>query len=91
MSPELQKFKHHFETFTRIRVLDVIEERQYFHWKRLVFKEGLNCEELNTISNYIKNTFSQKDLYSHLLPKLVVCDNKLCLTVDVKEIKRCIK
>lgn len=91
MSPELQKLKNHFETKTRIKVFDVIEERAFFHWKRLVFKSGLNCEELETISKYIKNNFSEEGTYSHVLPKLGVYENKLCLTFDESEIKRFLK
>jgi hypothetical protein len=86
MSKELLAFKKHFQENCSIKVIHVIESERYFHWKRLCFGE-LNCEQMNELSRYIQRTFSTEGKYSHLLPGLVVYDNFLCLTVDVKQIK----
>jgi hypothetical protein len=86
MSKELAAFRKHFQENCSVRVEMTIEDENYFHWKRLVF-HSLNCEEMNEISKYIQNTFSNEGKYSHLLPKLGVHNGFLCLTVDSKEIK----
>jgi hypothetical protein len=85
-SKELSAFKNHFEQNCSVRITDTIEERTYPHWKRLVFGH-LNCEELEEISRYIRDTFSTKGRYSHKLPKLGCYDGELCLTVDSQYIK----
>lgn len=89
-SSEITKFYNHFKTNCKVKVVDVIEERTFFHWKRLVFND-LNCEEMLEVATYIKNTFSTKGNYSHLLPTLHTYNDRLCLTVDVSEINKKIK
>ena len=86
MSPELKAFKEHFKANCSVKVTDVIEDRTFFHWKRLCFN-SLDCEEMMQIAQYIKNTFSNPGNYSHLLPKVYVYNHELCLTVDVSDIK----
>lgn len=85
-SDELVAFKKDFENKTGI-IVDIAENRQYFHWKRLIFKKKLNCDDLEIISNYIKNTFMEKGRYTHLLPSITSWENYLVLTVDVEEIE----
>jgi hypothetical protein len=86
MSKELLAFKKHFQENCSIKVEMTIEDKSYFHWKRLVF-HSLNCEQMNEVSWYIRKTFSKEENYSHLLPKLGVHNGFLCLTVDVIQIK----
>jgi hypothetical protein len=86
MSPELKAFKEHFKANCSVKVTDTVENKSYFHWKRLCFN-SLNCEELLQIAQYIKNTFSNTDNDSHLRLKLHIYDDGLCLTVDVSDIK----
>ena len=86
MSKELSAFKKHFQENCSIKIIHTIENERCFHWKRLCFQE-LNCEQMEEVSRYIKRTFSNEGRFSHLLPGLVVYDNFLCLTVDVKQIK----
>lgn len=64
-SDELVAFKKDFENKTGI-IVNIAENPQYFHWKRLVFKKKLNCDDLEIISNYIKNTFMEKTLIFYL-------------------------
>tara|TARA_Y100000389_G_scaffold91448_1_gene88034 strand:+ start:2858 stop:3154 length:297 start_codon:yes stop_codon:yes gene_type:complete len=67
-----------------------LEERSYPHWKRLVFLNGLNCEEMFLVALYIKDTFSVEGKYNHKSPKLHEYKGCLVLTIDEDEIKRAI-
>lgn len=89
-SDEIKSFKEDFESFTRIKVYGLIEDRSYFHWKRLVLKP-LNCEEMKSVSEYIFYRFSKYGVYTHLMPSLSSFDNHLCLTVDRKFIDEFIR
>jgi len=90
MSKELTALKMDFkEKCPNIKVKS-LEERSYPHWKRLVFLEGLNCEEMFLLAMYIKDTFSVEGKYSHKLPKLHEYRGNLVLTIDEDEIKRAI-
>jgi hypothetical protein len=86
MSPELKAFKEHFKANCFVKVTNTVEDRAFFHWKRLCF-DSLNCEEMIQIAQYIKKTFSNPGDYSHLQPKISVYNYELCLTLDVSEIK----
>jgi len=86
-SPELKAFKLDFEMYTKIKVDGLIENREFFHWKRLVFSR-LNCEDLRKISDYIIHRFSTPGIYTHLSVELVPFDNQMCLTVDSSNIKK---
>lgn len=89
-SQEIKSFKKDFESFTGIKVYGLIEDRSYFHWKRLVLKP-LNCEEMQKISEYILYRFSKYGVYTHLMPSLSCFDGYLCLTVDRSYIHEFIK
>jgi hypothetical protein len=86
-SKELIAFKNDFENNTGIKVVGLIESKNYFHWKRLVL-EKLDCDEMIKISNYIVKRFSTPGIYTHLSVQLSTFDNNLCLTVDVEYIKK---
>lgn len=86
MSKELSAFKKHFQENCDVKVIHTIEEKTYPHWKRLCFGH-LTCAQMNEISWYIESTFSNEGRFSHLLPKLGVYNDYLCLTIDVKQIK----
>lgn len=86
MTAELKALKAHFITSTQMAV-DTMEESHFPHWKRLVFNDALNCDQLKVIQIYIKNTFSSEGTYSHRLPKLGVYKGSLCLSVDTKQIQ----
>ncbi len=85
-SKELAAFKKHFEQNCSVQLAGTIEERTYPHWKRLAFG-SLDCEELEEISRYIRDTFSTAGRYSHKIPKIGSYGGDLCLTVDVKYIQ----
>ena len=85
-SPELKKLSTHFTEHTGIQPLGIMEERNCFHWKRLIF-QSLNCEQMEAIAKYIKKTFSKTGIYTHLSPRVGVCDGHLCLTVDAAQVK----
>ena len=88
MSPELKALVEHFkENCNESLFCGTLETKTYFHWKRLVLKSGLDCEELQEISNYIKKTFSNKGRYTHKLPKVCIHKNDLCLTIDAELIR----
>ena len=86
MSKEMEAFKKHFQENCSVIVRETIEDRNFFHWKRLAF-HSLNCEGMSEISRYIQETFGNEARFSHLLPQLVVCDGFLCLTVDAVQIR----
>ena len=90
MSKELEKFYNHFKKNCNVRVVGTSESRTFYHWKRLIL-EPLSSDEMLELAYYIKATFSNKGLYSHLLPKLGSFGNQLCLTVDVSQINEKIK
>ena len=87
MKDLLKEFAEDFTTETGIKV-HTLEERTFPHWKRLVFNQGLNCEQLEKIASFIKTRFSQARLYSHLMVTLGRYEDKLCLTADVKDLER---
>lgn len=90
MSKELTALKMDFKDKCPNIKVKSLEERNYPHWKRLVFLEGLNCEEMFLLAMYIKDTFSVEGKYSHKLPKLHEYKGNLVLTIDEDEIKRAI-
>ena len=85
MSPELKAFKAHFESKTNIRVMDTKEDKQYFHWKRLIFPQ-LDAEQMMWIAEYILMNFSTPGRYSHRLPKLHAHGGCIALTIDKEQI-----
>jgi hypothetical protein len=89
MSPELKALVEHFKRECNVKLLfcGTLEQKQYPHWKRLVLTPGLDCEELQELSNYIKKTFSNKGRYTHKLPRVGIYNNELCLTVDIELIR----
>ena len=88
MSPELKELSKHFKKNCNEDLFcGTIEQNHLPHWKRLVLKSTLDCEELQEISNYIKKTFSNKGRYTHKLPKVGIYKNDLCLTIDAELIR----
>ena len=87
MSKELTAFKKHFENHINIKVVNTIETSNYPHWKRLCFFK-LNCEQLEEVTRYIRNTFSVMGKYTHNLVDIVPFDGYLALTVDIKLIQK---
>lgn len=90
MSKELTALRMDFkEKCPNIKV-NSLEERRYLHWKRLVFLNGLNCEEMFLVASYIKDTFSVEGKYNHKSPALHEYKGNLVLTINEDEIKRAI-
>jgi len=90
MSKELTALRMDFKDKCPNIKVKSLEERNYPHWKRLVFLNGLNCEEMFLVSLYIKDTFSVEGKYNHKSPKLHEYKGDLVLTIDEDEIKRAI-
>jgi hypothetical protein len=84
----LKTFAQDFTQSTGIKVHAFCDERTYPHWKRLLLPSGLTCEDMTKISNFIKEKFSQKGKYSHLLVTLGSHDGGITLTADVKDLER---
>lgn len=80
-SSEITKFKNDFKAWTKIRVLDVIEEKDWFHYKRLVLPP-LNCEQLTLVAEYIKNRFWINGTYTHRSVKMHEYGGRLVITAD---------
>lgn len=85
-SKELKALAKDFSQKTEIKVFP-LEERTIFHWKRLVFRSGLNCEQMDTVSQYIKDTFSTKGIFTHLSPTVGVHNGNMCLTVRAEQVQ----
>lgn len=90
MSKELTALRMDFKDKCPNIKVKSLEERNYPHWKRLVFLNGLNCEEMAELSWYIRATFSVEGKYNHKSPKLHEYKGDLVLTIDEDEIKRAI-
>ncbi len=90
MSKVLTAFKKDFQYHCPGIRVKSLEERNCLGWKRLVFKDGLNCDDMLDISLYLRNRFSVKGKYSHRLPKLHEYRGNLVLTVSEEEIERSI-
>jgi hypothetical protein len=56
-------------------------------WMELIF-DSLNCEQLEKIAKFLRDNFSQTNLYSHNLPKLIPCREGISLIFQDKEIER---
>ena len=89
-SEDIIRFKKHFQDNTDIKVIGVIEDRTFFHWKRLILPP-LNYGNIEIIKNYINRTFYVKGKYYHLSPTIGVYNNQLTLTIDVGYITKFIK
>lgn len=85
-SKELIAFYRHFVANCSVKVEMSLEEKRYFHWKRLVFHQ-LDHDDLIDIALYLRHTFKNEGRYTHLLPKLGVYNGYMCLTVDASLIK----
>jgi hypothetical protein len=92
MSAELNILKEHFKVnCPTVKVVSGLEEKSAPHWKRLMFNNGLNTDELISIGNYITKYFYVEGLYIHLQPKVCVYNGYLCLTIDVNNIDMFLK
>ena len=90
MSKELTALRMDFKEKCPNIKIKSLEERHLPNWKRLVFFNGLNCEEMFLVALYIKDTFSVEGKYSHKLPKLHEYKGDLVLTIDEGQIKQAI-
>ena len=87
----LKIFSQDFTQATGIKVHAHCDDRTYPHWKRLILPSGLTCDDMEKISNFIKETFSQKGKYSHLLVTLGSHNGGITLTADIKDLERVYK
>lgn len=86
-SKELQILKTSFEAHTGLKVIAPIEEKLFPHFKRLELPQ-LNCVEMYKVMYYIMSTFTTPNTFEHTRPKLHSYNNKLVLTVDIKQIQK---
>jgi len=56
-------------------------------WLELVLSD-VNCEQMEKISNFLRYHFSQPNLFSHNLPRLVACRGGVSLIFQDKEVER---
>ena len=82
-SIEIQEFKKHFERRTRIKVAGVKENKEFFHWKRLVLND-LDGSEIIRVGEYIINYFRGNGF-------LCEFNGDLTLTVDKEHIEKYIQ
>jgi hypothetical protein len=90
-SKELTAFKRDFELSTGIKTHGMIEERTFFHWKRLVL-DDLTAKELTAIDTYFRQRFYQKGKFTHELPEIhsynYLGGCYLVVTVDIELIQK---
>ena len=91
MSKELTALRMDFKKKCPNIKVKSLEERHLPNWKRLVFLNGLNCEEMFLVALYIKDIFSVEGKYNHKSPTLHEYKGDLVLTMDEDEIKRVFK
>lgn len=80
----LRKFAERFTWETKIPVFLYEQE---FSWCRIFFTD-LNCEELESVAQFIRNRFTEPGNYAHCSPKLGCKGRLLTLTVDVKQLQK---
>jgi len=90
MSKELTALKKDFKQHCPDIRVSSLEERHFPDWKRLVFKDPLNCDDMLDISLYLRNRFSVEGKYSHKVPRLHEYKGDLVLTIDESQIKQAI-
>jgi hypothetical protein len=56
-------------------------------WMELIFN-NLNCEQMEKISYFLRKYFSQPNLFSHNLPKLIPFGEGISLIFQDKEVER---
>lgn len=59
----------------------------YGGWMELIL-DDVNCEKMEKIANFLRNNFSQPNLFSHNLPKLIPCREGISLIFQDKEVER---
>lgn len=84
---ELTALANHFKMHSGMKLRGAYEDRTFNHWKRLELGP-MNVEDMEKLTIYIRNTFTEKGKYSHLLPSLHSYEGTICLTVDVEWVKR---
>lgn len=84
----LKEFAKDFTKSTGIKV-DMYEDKTYPHWKRLLLPTQLDCEQMNMISLFILQRFSEPKKFSHRMVKLhITFGGQLCITADTKDLER---
>lgn len=78
-SKEISKFRQHFERRARVKVAGVKENKEFYHWKRLILND-LDGSELIRVGEYIIN---------YLRGNGFLCEwnGDLTITVDVQFIE----
>ena len=83
----LKKLHATFLSETNIRCKPVDRGVAYVGWFELLF-ESLDCEEMEDITRFLRKHFSQPNLFSHRLPKIVSCREGVSLLFQDKEVFR---
>lgn len=59
-------------------------------WMELILGD-INCEQMEKISHFLRKYFSQPNLFSHNLPRIVACRGGASLIIQDKEVERVFK
>ena len=86
-SKELSAFVEHFRNNSGLVDVDSLEESHIFHWKRIDLGT-MDVRDLDKVSKYIKETFSEPENFSHCLPKVGPYNGRMYLTVSSEEITK---
>ena len=89
----VKKLHDSFKAFTGGSIGFDIEDYQGFRvggWIEIQFSGSLNCDQLDQISGFIREKFSEPGLYSHLLPRLNATQYGVALSIMDTEVQRLI-
>lgn len=84
----LERFYKTFKSETGIVCYPHDEGVAYGGWLGIIFKTSLNADEMIKIAEFIKDNFSVPGTFSHVLPKIGVSKEGICLVVQDTEILR---
>ena len=64
-----------------------VEVEHSFPWVSIHLGR-LNCEEMVSVSDWIKVTFYESERFAHLSPTLGLRNGSFCLVIDIKQCEK---
>lgn len=89
----VQKLRDSFKSFTGGSIMFDVEDKGLSQggWIEIQFLNRLNCDDLDQISRFIREKFSQPDKFSHLLPKMKSAQYGIVLSIQDTDVQRLIE
>lgn len=83
----LQRLFLEFTLETNIKCTPNDRGVAYGGWIELILGD-VNCEQMEKISKFLRDYFSQPNMFSHNLPRIVACRGGVSLIFQDKELER---